>query len=138
MSVRHLLYQILSGLTVVEETYGDRLIDAGSLGAPWGDPPRFPYLVTKYGEQSAAPVGRVQDCLVDLWSYDVPEDYSASEKGLRGIFDALDRRSGDSILVEGVRYWLIEARFQATSQDLVDDVLRASAKYSTYRLIINT
>ena len=137
MSMRHLLYTLLSGDAPVVAVYGTRIIDAGQLGETKGQAPRFPYLVTKFGERTpgANRTSFVQE--VELWSYDDPHDYTRTEKGLDALFALLHQRGGGSVAVDGVTTHLIQAEWLSTSRDFTDDVLRASAKYATYRLVGN-
>lgn len=135
MSVRHLLYSIISADVGVQAVYADRIMDAGQLGDLAGQAPPFPYLVTKYGERSSSFSGTAIDVEVELWSYDDPHDYARTEAGLEALKSCLDRRANDVVAVEGVTYRLIEARYAGTSRDFQDDALRASTKYATYRLV---
>lgn len=137
MSLRHLLFGVLSVDAGVVGVYGDRIIDSGNLGTPDGLIPPFPFLVTKWGEHTVG-WGSVEDRLVELWSYDNPTDYTRTERGLRAAQAALHRRAGGWADAEGSRTWLIEARLDSVSRDLNDDVLRASVKYATYRLVGNS
>lgn len=139
MSVRHLIAGLLGGAAPVVAVYGTRIIDAGNLGEKPGTIPAFPFLATKYGE--ATPGGsrtsRVQ--LVELWSYDHPTDYTRTELGLDAIYDLLHERGGGAAIVAGEpTTWLVEALWQSTSRDLTDDVLRASVRYATYKVVTNT
>jgi len=137
MSMRHLIYNVLSATAGIQQVYSERIIDAGQLGDTEGQPPEFPYLAVKYGERLPGPNRTSFVVEVEFWSYDDPYDYSRTEKGLDAIFDALDNRAGGSATVDGVTTHLIEAHWLTTSRDFTDDALRASAKYATYRLVGN-
>lgn len=138
MSVRHLVYGLVSGDPALQGVYDDRIIDAGALGGVDGIAPAFPFLAVRYGEVSPGPRRTVEDLLVEFWSYDEPQDYTRTGKGLAALHALLHDRSGGSVLVDGVTTWLISATWTGTSRDLSDDVLRASVRYATYRLITNT
>lgn len=116
MSLRHLLYSVLSTDPEIVAVYGNRIIDSGALGQDTGIIPVFPFLVTQWGSHTVG-WGTVEDRLVELWSYDVSTDYTRTERGLRAAQDALHRRAGGSVLVEGSRTWLIEARLDSVSRD---------------------
>jgi glycine cleavage system aminomethyltransferase T len=76
---------------------------------------------------------------VELWSYDVPTDYSRTERGLDAVYAALHQRTGVKSVVAGeTDTWLVQALWGSTSRDLADDVLRASVRYATYTLVTNT
>jgi len=137
MSLRHLLFTVLSGDADVVAVYGNRIVDSGNLGTPDGLIPPFPFLVTKWGEGTVG-WGTTEDRLVELWSYDISTDYTRTERGLRAVQSVLHRRAGGWADAEGERTWLVEARLDSVSRDLTDDVLRASVKYATYRLIGNS
>lgn len=139
MSVRHLVHNLLVGDAAVTAIYSTRVIDAGNLGEEDGLQPVFPFLVTKYGEETrgASRTTKVQQ--VELWSYDHPTDYTRTDKGLDAIYALLHERGGGSAVVAGEpTTWLIQALWQSTSRDLADDVLRASVRYATYKLVTNT
>ena len=118
--------------------YGQRIIDAGALGGTSGVAPAFPFLAMRHGEETRSPAPRVFDRVVELWSYDTPRDYTRTERGLRAVQAALEAAVGHRTEVQGVAWWLIATRYEGTSRDLEDDVVRASVKYSTFRLIGNT
>ena len=138
MSARHLLYSLLTNDAGVSAVFGDRIVDASELGETEGTAPLFPYLVTRFGEtaRGASPTSRRHT--VELWAYDEPRDYTRLEKGLDAIFALLDLKSGGPVVAEGVTTWLIEGKWESTSNDLTDDVLRANVRYSTYTLVTNT
>ena len=139
MSVRHLIRTLLTQDAGVAAVYGTRIIDEGNLGETEGTQLAFPYLVTKYGEESrgASRTSKVQT--LELWSYDVPTDYTQTEKGLAAAYALLHERGGDAAVVAGEpTTYLIEALWGSTSRDLTDDVLRASVRYATYTLVTNT
>lgn len=138
MSVRHLVYNLLTAAPAVTAVYSTRIIDEGALGETPGLIPAFPFLVTKYGEETrgASRTSKVQQ--LELWSYDVPTDYTRTERGLDGIYALLHERGGDAAVVVGEpTTHLVEALWQSTSRDLLDDVLRASVRYATYKLVTN-
>lgn len=140
MSVRHLMYSLLTANAGVQAVYGDRIVDEGNLGETPGTAPAFPYLVTKYGEETrgASRTSRVQ--LVELWSYDHPTDYTRTDRGLDAIYALLHQRGGDRAPDPdgGPDTFLVEASWESTSRGLADDVLRASVRYATYRVVTNT
>jgi hypothetical protein len=139
MSVRHLIKNLLSGDAGVVAVYDTRIIDEGNLGEVPGTQPEFPYLVTKYGEETrgASRTSRIQT--LELWSYDVPTDYTLTEKGLAAAYALLHERGGDAAVVTGEpTTYLVSALWESTSRDLTDDVLRASVRYATYTLVTNT
>ena len=137
MSLRHLLYGVLSEDAQVVAVYGDRILDAGNLGRDDGHIPALPFLVTRWAEHTVG-WGSTESRVVELWSYDNPTDYTRTERGLRAVQDVLHRRAGGWVDAEGQRTWLIEARLNSVSRDLTDDVLRASVKYATYLLVGNS
>lgn len=139
MSVRHLLHDLLVADTGVAAVYGTRVLDAGNLGEDSGQQPVFPYLVTKYGEATRGASRTTKVQTVELWSYDVPTDYSRTERGLDAVYAALHQRTGVKSVVAGeTDTWLVQALWGSTSRDLADDVLRASVRYATYTLVTNT
>lgn len=139
MSVRHLVHQLLVGDAAITALYGTRIVDAGNLGETPGLIPEFPFLVTKYGEESRGASRSTKVQLVELWSYDEPTDYTRTGKGLDAIYAMLHERGGDNAVVAGEpTTHLVWATWGSTSRDLVDDVLRASVRYVTYTLVTNT
>lgn len=138
MSARHLLYSLLSGDAGIQAVFGDRVIDASELGEAEGHQPPFPFLVTRFRETTpgASPTSRRH--LVELWAYDEPRDYTRLEKGLEAAFSLLDMKSGGPVTADSVTTWLVEGKWESTSNDLTDDVLRANMRYSTYTLVTNT
>ena len=139
MSVRHLIRNILVATAPVTAVYNTRIVDEGSLGDREGQQPEFPYLVTKYGEETRGASRTTKVQLLELWSYDHPTDYTRTDLGLDAVYQALHQRGGDSAVVVGEpTTWLVEALWQSTSRGLVDDVLRASVRYATYKLVTNT
>lgn len=137
MSLRHLLYALLTTTPEVMNVYAERIIDAGNLGEEEGLIPPFPFLVTRWGE-SRPRWGTTEDALVELWSYDNPRDYTRHGVGLGAVQTALHRQSFGPVVAEGARTWLVEATLDSVSRDLEDDILRASVKVATYRMIGNT
>lgn len=138
MSARHLLYSLLTGDAGVGVVFGDHILDASELGETEGTAPPFPYLVTKFGESSPGASRSTRRHTVELWAYDEPRDYTRLEKGLEAVFALLHQRSGGPVIAEGETTWLIEGKWESTSRDLTDDVLRANVRYSTYTLVTNT
>lgn len=139
MSVRHLIHGLLTADAPVVAVYGNRIIDEGNLSTVPGQQPAFPFLVTKYGEETrgASRSAKVQQ--LELWSYDNPTDYTRTHRGLEAVYQMLHERGGDMKAVAGEpTTWLIQALWQSTSRGLVDDVLRASVRYATYKLVTNT
>lgn len=138
MTLRHVLYTLLTTEPTITAVYGTRVIDAGELGDTTGQTPVFPYLCTKWGEENPtlSRTGLSED--VELWSYDDPRDYTRTKKGFAAIQAFLHKRGPWSQVVDGTKFWLNEARWLGTSRDFEDDVLRAGVKYATYRLIGNT
>lgn len=137
MSLRHLLYELLTTTPDVVAVYGDRVIDAGNLGEESGLIPPFPFLVTRWGEERPFR-GTTRNALVELWSYDNPRDYTRHGRGLLAVQAVLHRQSAGPTVAEGYRTWLIEGLLDSISRDLEDDVLRASVKVATYRLVGNS
>lgn len=139
MSVRHLIYGLLTADAGVTALYGNRIIDEGNLGEQPGLIPAFPFLVTKYGEATPGASRRSKIQALDLWSYDVPADYSRTDLGLDAVYALLHQRTGGKAVVAGEPdTWLVQALWQSTSRSLVDDVLRASVRYATYTVVTNT
>jgi hypothetical protein len=139
MSVRHLVHNLLAGDAAVAAIYGDRIIDAGNLGEEHGLQPEFPFLVTKYGEETRGASRTTKVQLVELWSYDHPTDYTRTDKGLDAAYALLHQRGGDAAVVVGEpTTHLVWCTWGSTSRDLADDVLRASVRYATYTLVTNT
>ena len=139
MSVRHLMYQMLSGDVAVTALYGTRIIDEGDLGKTAGAIPEFPFLVAKYGEATRGASRTTKVQLVELWSYDHPTDYTRTDKGLEAIYNALHERGGDKAEVaDEPTTHLVWCMWGSTSRGLTDDVLRASVRYATYTLVTNT
>lgn len=138
MSARHLLYTLLSTDPGIQAVFATRIIDAGELGETPGTQPPFPYLVTKFRETTPGASRTSRRHLVELWAYDEPRDYTRLEKGLDAAFAVLHERSGGPVVAEGETTWLVEGTWESTSNDLTDDVLRASTRYSTYTLVTNT
>jgi len=138
MSVRHLVHGLLAAHVPLTAVYGTRIIDEGNLGETPGLIPPFPFLVTKYGEETRGSSRTSKVQLLELWSYDVPTDYTLTEKGLDAAYALLHERGGDKAVVAGEPdTYLVEALWQSTSRDLMDDVLRASVRYATYKLVTN-
>lgn len=137
MSLRHVLYAVLTATPAITAVYGTRIVDAGELGATDGQSPVFPYLSMQWGNElpTASATGLNEE--VELWSYDDPRDYTRTKVGLEAIKATLHKQGPWNQLVEGRRFWIGEARWLGTSRDLQDDALRASAKYATYRLVGN-
>lgn len=144
MSVRHLVYQLVAADEVVESVYGDRIVDEGAVGrwtgTPAGQQPGFPFLVLKYGEETRGVSRTTRVQLVEFWSYDTPTDLTRHDHGLDALYALLHQRGGDRAVDPdgGPDTYLVEANWEATSRGLVDDVLRASVRYATYRLVTNT
>lgn len=138
MSMRHVLYNILSGDAGVVAVYGDRIIDASNLGEDAGQLPARPFLVTKFGARGPGASPRSYVRAVDLWSYGEMGDFTVVEQGLAAIYATLHQRSGDVATADGQTHHLISAEFVSASQDFVDDIYRATAQYATYRLVGNT
>lgn len=138
MSERHLLYSLLTDDAAVTAVYQDRIIDAGELGGTPGIQPEFPFLAVKFAESLPGASSRSRRHSVELWSYGEDRDYTVLAQGLDAIFALLDHRHGGPVTADGVTTWLIEAKWESTSRDLRDDVLRASVRYATYTLVTNT
>jgi hypothetical protein len=138
MSVRHLVHALLLGNAGVTAVYGTRILDAGALGEEPGLQPEFPYLVTKYGEETRGASRTTKVQLLELWSYDHPTDYTRTALGLDAVYALLHERGGDNAVVAGEpTTHLIWCTWGSTSRDLMDDVLRASVRYATYTLVTN-
>jgi hypothetical protein len=139
MSVRHVVYNVLTATAPVTAVYGTRIIDEGQLGDREGQQPEFPFLVTKYGEATRGASRTTKVQVLELWSYDHPSDYTRTDAGLDAIYAALHQRGGDAAVVAGEpTTWLVEALWESTSRSLTDDVLRASVRYATYKVVTNT
>lgn len=138
MSLRHVLYSILTTTPGITAVYGDRIIDASNLGEDAGSIPARPFLVTKFGARTPGPSRTSYSREVDLWSYGELGDFTVVEQGLDAVYAALHDRVGDKATTEGVTTHLMGAALLSVSRDLVDDVYRATAQYATYRLVGNT
>lgn len=138
MSLRHLVYGALassSAWTAVIPT--GRLIDSDALGIANAIQPPFPFAVLKAGNESPTPSAHTRSQLFDLWVYDKPGDYNRIHNILDIARGVLHQRAGDRATVGGVEWWLMGINFTGASQDFRDDMLRATTRYATYRVVGN-
>lgn len=142
MSIRHVVYGLLSTDPTVIALVGNRIYDAGALGTPTDKQvPQKPFIVTNYGpdETGRDEDGRVIDRTVDVWFYGNQGDFTIVEKGMRAIKTALHNASGVYVDPDtSEKTWLNLALWQGGSSDLFDDVYRSNCRYGTYRLVGNT
>lgn len=143
MSLRHVVFGLLTAHAPLVTIVGNRIFDAGALGTPTGKQiPQKPFLVTNYGENRAAPRedGTVEDRELNVYAYGEPGDYTVVESVLREVLRALHDKSGMYVNPENSsdKTWLTLARFVGGGPDLYDDVYRANCRYGVYRVIGNT
>jgi hypothetical protein len=142
MTLRHIVYGLLTGRPALVAIVGSRLYDSGALGTPTGkDVPKKPFIVLNYGNDQGGPAedARVEDRTVDVYAYGEPGDFTVVEKVLQEVKSALHNASGFYTDPDtSLKTWLASARYQGSSSDLYDDVYRANCRYGTYRLVGNT
>jgi hypothetical protein len=112
-----------------------RLVDSDSIGRADGIQPAFPFAVLKGGTEAPTPGFRTRSQLFDLWVYDKPGDYNRIHEILDTAYGILHRRAGGKVTVGGVDWWLMDSRFQGASPDFKDELLRATVRYATYRVV---
>jgi hypothetical protein len=138
MSLRHLVYGALTTTPAWTALIPvPRLIDSDALGIVNAIQPPFPFAVLKGGLESPTPSRFTRSQLFDLWVYDKPGDYNRIHKILDVAMDTLHKRGGGSVTVEGVKWSLMGINFVGASQDFRDDMLRATTRYATYRVVGN-
>jgi hypothetical protein len=143
MSLRRVVYGLLTAHAPLVVLVGSRIFDSGALGTPTGKQiPAKPFVVTNYGEDQGAPRrdGTVEDRIVDVYAYGEPGDYTVVEQVLREVKLALQDKAGVYVNPENSsdKTWLNVARYTGSSRDLFDDVYRANCRYNSFRLVGNT
>jgi len=87
------------------------------------------FLIIKFGEMTRG-MGPVNRSNVTVWAYDKDRDYQRIDqmlKRIRVLFEAVEATQTDT-------GWITTIRWTGDSEDLFDDVYRASARNSAYQM----
>ena len=135
MSLQRIVYGALVSLPALTAVVpATRILEASNLSNEEGQAPVRPFLIYKTGSELPS-WPSIEDNLMEFWVYDDHGSYDRINQILRALKDGMDRRAGDILVLSGVKWALMESRFQFASADLQDESLHAIVRYASYRVV---